>query len=254
MTPHVVVLGSGTSNGVPSPGREYPPEFLANPKNHRTRTSVLMCGPTGNVLVDCGPDFREQALREKVITIEACLVTHTHADHVMGMDDLRSFCLTSRAAMPVYTSPRYQEDIRRIFAYAFAEAAPGVWVPRFDLRDVPPLLELGGLTIRTFWVDHGGQPVLGLRCKGFAYITDVNRIPDEVWPVLEGLDDLILDAVRVRPHPNHFNMEEAIAVAGRIGAQRTWFTHLSDDFDHDVTNAQLPSGMELAFDGQRIGL
>lgn len=251
--PHVVVLGSGTSNGVPSPAKEYPPEFLANPKNHRTRTSIVLCGTSGNVLVDCGPDFRSQVLREGIREIEACLITHAHADHVMGMDDLRSFCLSGRA-MPVYTSPEYQADVRRIFGYAFVDAPPGVWVPRFDLRDVPERLSLGGLEIETFWVRHGGMPVLALRCGGFAYVTDTNEIPPEAMSRLKGLDDLILDAVRVRPHPNHFNLQQALVVAREIGAKRTWLTHLSDDFDHDATNSQLPAGIQLAWDGQRIGL
>lgn len=254
MTPHVVVLGSGTSNGVPSPGRDYPQEFLANPKNHRTRTSILLCGPTGNVLVDCGPDFRQQVLRENILDIEACILTHTHADHVMGMDDLRSFCKRSGTAMPVYTAPRYQEDVKRIFGYAFEDAPSGVWLPRFDLHDAAPALRLGGLEIETFWVEHGDIPVLALRCEKFAYVTDVSRIPDEAMSHLHGLDDLILDAVRIRPHPNHFHLERAVEVAAKIGAKRTWFTHLSDDFDHDVTEAGLPTGMALCFDGLKIEL
>ena len=251
---HVVVLGSGTSNGVPTPGKEYPPEFLANPKNHRTRSSVVLCGPTGNVLVDCAPELRLQLLREGIGDIEACLITHTHADHVMGMDDLRSFCLKTGRAMPVYTSPRYQQDIRRIFDYAFAEYPPEIWVPRFDLRDVPETLVLGGLEIHTFWVDHGEWPVLAFRVGGFAYLTDVNHIPDRAMAKLHSLDALILDAVRYRPHPNHFHYERAIEVAQEIGAQRTYFTHLSDDYDHDRTNAELPDKIELAYDGLQIPL
>lgn len=251
---HVVVLGSGTSNGVPTPGKEYPPEFLSNPKNHRTRPSIVLCGPTGNVLVDCAPELRLQLLREGIGDIEACLITHTHADHVMGMDDLRSFCLKTGHAMPVYTSPRYQEDIRRIFDYAFEEYPPEIWVPRFDLRDVPESLSLGGLEIDTFWVEHGEWPVLAFRVGGFAYLTDVNHIPDKAMAMLHGLDVLILDAVRYRPHPNHFHYDKAVEVAQEIGARRTYFTHLSDDYDHDRTNAELPDRIELAYDGLQIPL
>lgn len=250
----MIVLGSGTSNGVPTPGRDYTPEFLANSKNHRTRPSIVLCGPTGNVLVDCAPELRLQLLREDIRDIEACLITHTHADHIMGMDDLRSFCLKTGREMPVYTAPRYQDDIRRVFNYAFEDYPPGIWVPRFDLREVPPVFDLGGLEIRTFWVEHGPIPVLGLRVAGFAYVTDVNRIPPEAMAELQGLDTLVLDAVRYRPHPNHFNLDQAIAVAQEIGARQTYFTHLSDDYDHDVTNATLPSGMGLAWDGLKIPL
>lgn len=247
-----VVLGSGTSNGVPSLGVRYPPGFLENPKNHRTRPSLLLRGPGGDVLVDCAPEMRLQLSREGVERLEAVLVTHGHADHVMGMDDLRSFCLRIGGAMPVYALPETQADIRRIFPYAFAEFPPGIEVPRFDLRDVTDPLELAGLVIETFWVWHGPTRVLGLRVRDFAYLTDVSEIPEDVWPRLRGLDTLVLDAVRRRPHPNHFHLEKAIEVAQRIGARRTYFTHLSHDYDHDRTNAELPDGIRLAYDGLRI--
>ena len=249
-----MVLGSGTSNGVPTPGKAYPPEFLANPKNHRTRPSIALCGPDGNVLVDCAPELRLQLLREGIGDVAACILTHTHADHLMGMDDLGIFSKRSGRAMPVYTSPRYQEDVRRIFAYAFEEPELGVLLPRFQLLDVPEVLKLCGLTIRTFWVEHGPFPVLGLRVNDFAYVTDVSRIPEPAMAKLEGLETLVLDAVRYKPHPNHFHMERAIEVAREIGAARTYFTHLSDDYDHDRTNAELPAGIRLAYDGLRLEL
>ncbi|HRF59458.1 MAG TPA: MBL fold metallo-hydrolase [Fimbriimonadaceae bacterium] len=249
-----VVLGSGTSNGVPTLGVEYPPEFLANPKNHRTRPSLLLRGPTGNVLVDCAPEMRLQLLREGVMDIDSVLITHTHADHIMGMDDLRSFCLKSKRDMPIYTSPAYQDDIRRVFAYAFAEFGPGIEVPRFDLRDVSDPLELGGMTIGTFWVEHGPWPVMALRVGDFAYVTDVNHIPADSWARLHGLETLVLDGVRRKPHPNHYHLDQAIAVAQALGAQQTYLTHLSHDYDHDVTNAELPEGIALAYDGLRIAI
>ncbi len=252
--PCAIVLGSGTSNGVPTPGRTYPAAFLANPKNHRTRPSLLLQGPTGNVLVDCAPELRLQLLREGIGSVEACLITHTHADHVMGMDDLRSFCLQTGLAMPVYTSPAYQEDIRRIFSYAFLEYPPEIWVPRFDLLDVPDSLSLGGMSIETFWVEHGPLPVLGLRVGDFAYVTDVSHIPSSVMSRLTGLDCLILDAVRYRPHPNHFHYDRSIEVALEIGARQTYFTHLSDDYDHDKVNLDLPDRIDLAYDGLHIEL
>jgi len=249
-----IVLGSGTSNGVPMLGVEYPPEFLANPRNHRTRSSILFQGPTGNLLVDCTPEVRLQLTRERVYALEAVLITHTHADHVMGMDDLRSLCMKTREAVPVYTLPRHQEDIRRIYSYAFQPFPAGVFVPRFDLRDVPLDLEVGGLTFRTFVVEHGSTPVIGVRVNGMAYITDVSRIPEEARAELNGLDILMIDAVRRAPHPNHFHLEKALEVAAEIGAKRTILTHLGHDYDHDVTNAELPEGVELAYDGLQIQL
>ena len=247
-------MGSGTSNGVPMLGVRYPDSFLANPKNHRTRCSLVLCGPEGNLLIDATPELRMQAVREQIYDIDAVVITHTHADHVMGMDDLRSICVKHRRAMPVYAKPKDQEDIRRIFNYAFDAHPEGVEVPRFELRDVPETLESCGLSLRTFLVPHGSVQVVAFRVNDFAYMTDVNGIPDHVWPLLDGLDVLVLDAVRYRPHPNHFHFDAALEVASKIGAHTTYLTHLSHDYDHDVVDAQLPPGVRLAFDGLRVPL
>jgi phosphoribosyl 1,2-cyclic phosphate phosphodiesterase len=252
MKGHAIILGSGTSNGVPTLGIEYPRAFLANPKNHRTRPSCLLQGPTGNVLIDCAPEMRIQLLRENILDVEAVIITHTHADHIMGMDDVRAFCLKYKQAMPVYTAPRYQDDIKRIFPYAFEAFPEGIWVPRFDLRDVPDFIEAGGLTIETLWVDHGPIPCLALRVGDFGYVTDVSNIPQKTWERLKGLKTLVLDAVRNAPHPNHFHLEKAIEVATNLDAEITFFTHLSDDYDHDWSQSQLPPSIRLAYDGLKI--
>jgi phosphoribosyl 1,2-cyclic phosphate phosphodiesterase len=249
-----IVLGSGTSNGVPTLGVDYKPEFLANPKNHRTRPSLLLMGPTGNLLVDCAPEMRLQLLRENIKMVEAVLITHTHADHIMGMDDLRSFCLRSKQDMPVYAGPEAQNDIKRIFPYAFEDHVPGIEVPRYDLRDVPETLTVGGMPIQTMWVQHGKMSVVAIRLGGFAYVTDVSEIPPPAWAKLQGLSTLILDGVRYKPHPNHFHYDKAIEVAQALGATKTYLTHLSHDYDHDVTNAELPPEIELAYDGLKIPL
>lgn len=250
--PEVVVLGSGTSNGVPMLGVDYPAEYLANPKNHRCRAAIAILGRTGNLLVDCPPELRIQMTRENIRRVEAVLITHTHADHVMGMDDLRSLCIVQKQAMPVYTLPRYQEDIRRIYPYAFQEFPPGIEVPRFDLHDAPDRISVGGMDIELFVVMHGKIPVIALRCETFAYVTDVSFIPIEVEEKLQGLETLILDAVRFKPHPNHYNLEQALEAAKRLGAKQTYLTHLSHDYDHDRSNAELPTGVALAYDGLRI--
>ena len=250
--PTCVVLGSGTSNGIPMLGVEYSDEYLSNPKNWRTRASICLLGPTGNLLVDCAPELRLQMAREKIFDIDATLITHTHADHVMGMDDLRSICVKTKRDMPLYAWPRYQQDIRRIFPYAFAEMPAGVEVPRYDLMDVPPVIEVGGMRIETMEVIHGKIPVVAIRVGDFAYVTDVSEIPPESWARLQGLETLILDAVRLRPHPNHFHFDKAIGVAKELGAKKTYFTHLCHDYDHDQTNSELPPGIELAWDGLRI--
>ena len=249
-----VLLGSGTSHGVPMLGATYPPEYLANPKNHRNRACLFLEGPTGNLLVDCPPEMRLMCTGAGITRFDAVLITHTHADHVMGMDDLRSICMLTGRPVPVYTLPAYQDDIRRIFPYAFKEMPPGVFVPRFDMRDVPDRLEIGGLTVQTFLVDHGPSKVIGLRVNRLAYITDVSHIPPAARALLDDLEVLIVDAVRREPHPNHFHLSRAIEVAQEIGAHQTYFTHLSADYDHDVTNRELPDRIALAFDGLRIPL
>lgn len=249
----VIVLGSGTSNGVPSLGISYSAEFLANPKNHRTRPSILLAGPSGNVLVDCAPEMRLQLLREQVMRVDAVIITHTHADHVMGMDDLRAFCLLTKRSMPVFTTREYQEDIKRIFKYAF-DVNPSGEVPRFELIDIPEVVELCGLSIRILTVMHGALPVLALKVNSFAYVTDVSYIPPEAEAHLHDLDNLILDAVRYKPHPNHYHFDRAIEVANELGARTTYFTHLSHDYDHDKTEAGLPPHIRLAYDGLRIPL
>ena len=247
-----IVLGSGTSNGVPMLGMEYPPEFLANPKNHRNRACLFIEGPTGNLIVDCPPEMRLMCTARNITRFDAVLITHTHADHIMGMDDIRSICILTGKAMPVYALPQFQIDIRRVFNYAFQEFPAGVMVPRFDLKDVPEVIELGGLKIRTFVVRHGSIPCVGVRVNDFAYVTDVSSIPSKAMEELRDLDTFVVDAVRLKPHPNHFHLDRAIEVAREIGARSTYFTHLSADYDHDVANASLPSGMELAYDGLTI--
>lgn len=253
MIREAVILGSGTSNGVPSLGYEYSDAFLADPKNHRTRPSLLLTGPEGNILVDCAPEIRLQLLRERVMMVEAVILTHTHADHVMGMDDLRSFCLVAGRAMPIYTLPEYFDDVRRIFPYAWHEVPTG-HVPRFDLMVATNPLRLAGFEIQTFRVEHGPVPVIGLRVNDFAYVTDVSRIPEEAMEMLSGLDTLVLDAVRYAPHPNHFHWDRAVEVAGQIGARMTYFTHLSHDYSHEEHEATLPPNLRLAYDGLRIPL
>jgi len=249
-----VILGSGTSNGIPMLGVEYPPGYLEDPRNRRNRACLALQGPTGNVIVDCPPELRLMAHAAAIHDIEAVIVTHTHADHIMGMDDLRSICMKTGRPVPIYTLPRYQEDIRRVFAYAFIEHQTGVFVPRFDLYDVAETLHLGGMEIRTFLVEHGRIPVIGLRVGDFAYITDVSHIPDSARAELHGLETLVVDAVRLKPHPNHFHLEKALAVAAEIGAKRTILTHLSGDYDHAKSNSELPEGVELAYDGMKVSV
>ncbi len=250
----VVVLGSGTSTGVPTLGVEYPESFLADPRNHRTRPSIAVLGDDATLLVDCPPEMRIQILREDIRRVDAVVLTHAHADHLMGMDDLRAFCLAMHRAMPIYTLPRYMDDVRRIFPYAFSEMPPGIEVPRFEMNEMPYRLKLGSLEVERLDVWHGKWPVIALRIGDFAYVTDVNDIPEPAWGRLKGLKVLMLDAVRYKPHPNHFHFDKALEVAEQLGAETTYFTHLCHDYDHGLVEQNLPKGVRLAYDGLRIPL
>jgi len=235
-------------------GHHYPPGYLDDRRNHRTRSGLCLIGPTGNLLVDCSPELRLQMTREEIYDADAVLITHTHADHVMGMDDLRSLCMKYGRNMVVYALERHHADIQRIFPYAFREAAPGIAVPRFDLRPVPDPIKVGGMSVSTFPVDHGREQTVAIRAGDFAYMTDVSNIPHESYERLRGLKTLVIDAVRRAPHPNHFNFDRALLEAEKIGAETTYLTHLSHDYDFAVTERELPPRVRLAFDGLRIGV
>jgi len=235
-------------------GHHYPPGYLEDPRNHRTRSGLCLLGPTGNLLVDCSPELRLQMTREQIYDADAVLITHTHADHVMGMDDLRSLCMKYGRDMVVYALARHHADIQRIFPYAFREAAPGIAVPRFDLRPVPNPINVGGMSVSTFPVDHGREQTVAIRAGDFAYMTDVSNIPHDRYERLHGLKTLVIDAVRRAPHPNHFNFDRALLEAEKIGAETTYLTHLSHDYDFAATERELPPRVRLAFDGLRIGI
>ena len=250
------MLGSGTSNGVPMPGVEYAPEFLAHPHNWRTRSSIVVQGPGGNLLVDCAPELRLQVVREGIQRVYAVLITHTHADHIMGMDDLRSFCLRQGEPIPIYTLERYAEDIRRVFAYAFVPPTPGTFVPRIELRTIAAegeTLELVGLPVRVFRAEHGKVPVVALRIGGFAYLTDVSRIPPEAEAHLRDLETLMIDATRLASHPNHLNLDGALAEIERLNPRSAILTHLSGDFDAGHPPS-LPPKVRLGYDGLSVEL
>lgn len=260
----IVILGSGTSHGVPMIGCDCTVCRSENPKNRRFRPSILVRNQGGAILVDTTPELRLQALNADVRRVDAVLITHTHADHIMGLDDLRRFNDLADAEIPVYGDPSILEDIRRIFPYIFRETQAGGGKPRLSLHCLEPELTLFGLHIEPFYVLHGKLPVLSYRFEApasedrpavrAAYVTDVSEIPASVKPKLADLDLLILDAVRFDPHPTHFGLYQALDVIAEVKPRRALFTHLSHRFDHDLVNAQLPPHAQLAFDGQTISL
>lgn len=254
----LILLGTGTSVGVPAIGCGCYVCTSEDPHDKRTRCAVLLGLPQGNLLIDTPPDLRTQLLREKVGIIHAVLYTHEHADHLYGLDDLRLFPFYLGHPVPLFCEPVVEARIRKSFDYAFPVLPPtheGA-VPQLVFHSIglTPFSVLGQ-TITPVRLQHGPRfGVLGFRVGNVAYCTDTNFISDESIALLQGLDVLILDALRIRPHATHFSLEEAMEVAQRIGAKRTIFTHISHDLQYEATNKFLPPGMELGFDGMRIKL
>ena len=247
----VTFLGTGTSTGVPVIGCDCATCQSTDARDRRWRPSVhlqLDGGPS--VLVDASPDLRAQALRFQVERVDAILLTHSHADHVLGLDDVRIYNFRQGGAIPCYGDSRTLAGVRSMFAYAFDPSTQrGGGLPQLALWTLAGPFSIAGRTFVPVPLRHGKLPVLGYRIGAFAYLTDCSAIPAASWPLLRGLDVLVLDALRTRPHKTHFNVERAVEAARRIGARRTWFTHMAHDLPHAETCARLPPGMRLAHDG-----
>ena len=253
----LVFLGTGTSVGVPCIGCDCATCTSENPKNKRLRCSLVLGLPEGNLLIDTTPDLRTQLLREGIGIVHSLLFTHDHADHLFGLDDVRIFTYYLERPLPTYCEDFVESRIRHSFDYAFTpEAATyGGGVPQLAFQRIAtePFVVLGQRIV-PFRLGHGRFRVLGFRIANIAYCTDTNHIPDASRPFLEGLDVLILDAPAPRPHATHFSLDEAIAAAQQFRPRRTFFTHMSHELEHEATNAALPAGMELAYDGLRLPL
>ena len=246
----ITFLGTGTSHGVPMIGCECATCRSTDPHDNRLRPSIFLETSNARVLVDAGPDLREQALRHRIARVDAIVFTHGHADHILGMDDVRRFNALMDGSMPCYGDAATLEDIRRMFSYVFDPATPkGGGLPQLDLRVIDGPFSVGDIHLQPVPIWHGRRRILGFRVGGFAYLTDCSRIDEAAWPLLERLEVLVLDALREKPHPTHFSLSDAIATAARIGAARTFFTHMAHDLPHEATNARLPDGMRLAHDG-----
>ncbi|MBI1902541.1 MAG: MBL fold metallo-hydrolase [Planctomycetia bacterium] len=255
----LVFLGTGTSVGVPVVGCDCPTCTSTNPRNNRTRCSVVLGLPEGNLLVDTTPDLRSQLLREGIGIVHAVAYTHEHADHLFGLDDVRMFPYYLGGPLPLYCEEQVENRLRRSFDYAFRPKnldLPAGSIPHLEIKNIAAGQEFSllGATIRPLRLLHGRCLVVGFRVGNIAYCTDTNEIPDESWPALQGLDVLILDCLRPRPHATHLSLDEAVEVAGQVGAKRTLFTHMAHELEHDATNQTLPPGMELAYDGLRLPL
>ncbi len=245
-------LGTGTSVGVPMLGCDCDVCRSPNPRNHRYRCSALVRTPQGRVLIDTTPELRLQLLRERVGFVHAILFTHYHADHLFGLDDVRPFAHHLNGPVPLYCTRDTERVIRQAFAYAFAEAttSTGLYVPKlaFHTINADPFSVLGERVV-PIPLHHGGFDVLGFRIDDVAYCTDVSAIPEASWPRLEGLRVLVLDALRPRPHPGHFSVDQALEVIARVKPKRAYLTHMTHELEHAATNRSLPPDVELAYDG-----
>jgi len=252
----LTVLGSGTSMGVPTIGCHCAVCTSTDPRDNRMRTSVLLSRNGQNVVIDTTPDFRSQALRAGIDQVEAVILTHAHADHVMGFDDLRPLSMVRRQPMPVYGNKQAFEIVRRAFYYAFDGKPKLSTVPSVELKEIDGPFELLGVKITPVPLEHGEMQVLGFRFGRCAYLTDFNAVPESSLALLQDLDDLILDALRDTPHPMHQTVAEALALLEKIRPKRAWFTHIAHDLGHAATNQRLRNqghaNVQLSYDGLQI--
>ena len=256
MSVEVLFLGTGTSHGVPMIGCDCAVCKSPDPRDRRTRPSIFLTFDDGlRVLVDTTPDLRMQALEHDLRHLDAILFTHSHADHIMGLDDVRRYNWLNRAPMPLYADERTVRDLRRTFAYVWDPDAPkGGGIPDLRLWTIAGRFCLGRQEVIPVPIRHGPWEILGFRFGRFAYLTDCNGIPETSLELLRDLDIVVLDALRLRPHPTHFTLEEAVEMARTIGARQTYFTHVAHELGHQATCAALPAGMALAHDGLRLDL
>lgn len=221
-----------------------------DPRNRRTRTSVLIQTGVETILIDAGPDFRVQALSAGLRGLDAVLLTHSHFDHVAGLDDLRPLCYHAR--VPVYGSAKTLDAVRDRFAYAFNGASEGSSRPSLDLRPVEEPFVVGTTSILPFDVYHGTWTITGYRIGGLGYVTDANSIPPSSWGLLTGLDVLVLNALRYDSHPTHYTVDQALEIVAALRPRRAFFVHMTHAIEHAVASAKLPPGVAFAYDGLEV--
>ena len=250
----LLFLGTGTSAGVPMIGCDCPVCTSTDPRDQRTRPSVVISYDSTRVLIDTTPELRLQCVANRVKRIDAVVYTHAHADHIMGLDDVRRFNTVNGGPLDVWAEPCTHAVLQRCFAYAFREPDPAcrLYRPHLVPRNIDGPFEINGQLWRPIRLIHGDMPVLGFRVGNVAYCTDTNLIPEESFALLQGLDVLVLDGLQFKRHTTHFSVDQAIEAAARIGAKRTLLTHIAHGVSHGGDSLKLPSGVEFAYDGQVV--
>jgi phosphoribosyl 1,2-cyclic phosphate phosphodiesterase len=249
----LTVLGSGTSMGVPTIGCDCAVCRSSDPRDRRTRPSVMISYSGRHVMIDSTPDFREQALRENITQLDAVLYTHTHADHILGIDDLRPLTFHHKPGkMPLYATPTDCGFLRRMFPYIFEPTYKFGGLPQVELHTIEGAVELFGARFEPVTVIHGETPILGFRFGSAAYLTDHSEVPAETLEKLRGLDILFLDALRYTPHPTHSTVQQSLKIVEEVKPKRTFFTHICHDLAHEATNATLKPEVRMAFDGMKL--
>ena len=248
----LTVMGSGTSMGVPTIGCDCAVCHSRDPHDRRTRPSILLEFGGRTVLIDTTPDFREQAIREGIRKIDAVVYTHAHADHILGIDDLRPLSYHREGKIPLYARPEAADFLRKMFSYIFDADYKFGGLARLELKPIDGPFELFGTRIHPIPVMHGDTEIFGYRFGNAAYLTDFSTIPESSMPLLEGLDVLFLDGLRHKPHPTHSTVENSIRIGDQVKARRVFFTHICHDLPHEETNAALPPHVRLSYDGMKL--
>jgi phosphoribosyl 1,2-cyclic phosphate phosphodiesterase len=251
----LTVLGSGTSMGVPTIGCDCAVCTSADPHDRRTRPSIMVQWDGHTVLIDTTPDFREQAIREQIRKIDAIIYTHGHADHILGLDDVRPLSfprITGGNKIPLYASENTARVLRSVFRYIFEADYKYGGLAQVDLQPVNGPIKIFGATFTPMPVLHGDVPIEAFRFGSAAYLTDFSAIPEESLQQLQGLEILFLDALRHQPHPTHSTVENSLKIVEQLKPKRTFFTHISHDLPHRETNAALPANVRLAHDGLKL--
>lgn len=249
-------LGTGWSHGVPALGCDCPVCTGGAAKNRRTRSSVHLSDGEVSVVVDVGPDFRRQALKAGLAHLDAVFITHQHADHVMGLDDVRRYSWMQRTPLPIFGIPPVLERLAELYPYATPQPKAGTAVPLLDFTEWSGPVRLGNMTFHAVEVPHGGLPCVGLRIDGengsIGYVPDCSELPEEALATLQGVDVMILNALRIEPHPAHLSLEQSLGWLEKVGAPKSYLTHMGCPLDYETLNPQLPDGVEMAWDGLEI--